>query len=691
MIKQADAYLKEGKLSQAEKLYKEILKKDKGNYKAYHGLLLCYMEVVSDEELIELGIPITENNYYKNACYYSRNSKKICDLGAKVCETTKKKMYAFLLKKNYKLADAWKELLSKNKGYEEDVSYVSLVIMTKNFEYLKINEKTSWLAAFKTLESGKNKELLDKANEGKKKLYDKYILSLKSGKNVYDDYIILTEMLADDCDRRPAVYALEAETENFTNLSSTQYNYYFCHALQRITDSKEKELLLEKVKKYSAEAEAYQKEKNNQITYDESVGCFNRGEWQKALDGFNRISTFKDSASFAKKCEINIEKEIAKMMRARKKTENMKKLRGFVFSMVLVVLYLGINFIAVQTKLVWVSVLSWSVFAVAGFRKKAIWLSIPFGIGMFSLTHFTDYYNIFCVDNKIMGSVFATLYLCAAPFVIFVILLPLLRKKSAFVSVALSIAVIFSAVLLYIPVTRYAQGIKALEKNNYASAAKFFAETKYLDSEEKFNSAFASMTTEYMNNHPELIKASVGDTVKFGEYRMNVENNEGPLEWIVIAKEDGKMLLLTKDIIDWQAHGAGNTWEKSQIREFLNKTFYDSFSYEEKAFIVNTKVITEEYKSDASTEMLETADNVFLLSIEEVEKYLPEKESRIAYKNNYAAREDYIFSLHYWSLRSKGYRNDHFTFINGNGDYAEDYRIDKNGVRPCIWIKTNCQ
>ena len=73
MIKQADAYLKEGKLSQAEKLYKEILKKDKGNYKAYHGLLLCYMEVVSDEELIELGIPITENNYYKNACYYSRN------------------------------------------------------------------------------------------------------------------------------------------------------------------------------------------------------------------------------------------------------------------------------------------------------------------------------------------------------------------------------------------------------------------------------------------------------------------------------------------------------------------------------------------------------------------------------------------------------------------------------------------
>ena len=114
----------------------------------------------------------------------------------------------------------------------------------------------------------------------------------------------------------------------------------------------------------------------------------------------------------------------------------------------------------------------------------------------------------------------------------------------------------------------------------------------------------------------------------------------GPVNWLVL-KEDGQYcLLLSEYIIDSiepynravQANKSGEllrVWERwggSYIRSWLNPDFYnDTFTEEEKAAIRETTIVLQ-YPDSKDTRAVNeetTADKLFLLSVEEVEKYLP--------------------------------------------------------------------
>ena len=49
--------------------------------------------------------------------------------------------------------------------------------------------------------------------------------------------------------------------------------------------------------------------------------------------------------------------------------------------------------------------------------------------------------------------------------------------------------------------------------------------------------------------------ASKGDTVSFGSYEQdgNTQNGPEPIQWIVLDKIDGQLLLLSADVLDWNS------------------------------------------------------------------------------------------------------------------------------------------
>ena len=130
-----------------------------------------------------------------------------------------------------------------------------------------------------------------------------------------------------------------------------------------------------------------------------------------------------------------------------------------------------------------------------------------------------------------------------------------------------------------------------------------------------------------------LVK-NVGDTVEHGSF-------EGlTLEWLTLAidEENEKALLVTKDIIaHWVYDSAvmeDVTWETSDIREWLNGTFYDgAFSEQQKACILESEIVNSANPVTGTESGADTVDIVFLLSYEEAQTYFPTDESRQACYN----------------------------------------------------------
>ena len=133
---------------------------------------------------------------------------------------------------------------------------------------------------------------------------------------------------------------------------------------------------------------------------------------------------------------------------------------------------------------------------------------------------------------------------------------------------------------------------------------------------------------------------TVGSEVYFGRYEHDddLSNGPDPLPWQVIAVEDNRALLLTRDVIRfWGKEGysyininqndigdgssginwAGRTnWENSELRYSLNTDFLDeAFLPEEQKAILTTLVKAEPHPlSDAGVVGNDTQDKIFILA-----------------------------------------------------------------------------
>jgi hypothetical protein len=112
------------------------------------------------------------------------------------------------------------------------------------------------------------------------------------------------------------------------------------------------------------------------------------------------------------------------------------------------------------------------------------------------------------------------------------------------------------------------------------------------------------------------------------------------------------------------------------LREWLNNEFYNTLTSEQKKTIMKNLVVNSDNMNTPGGN--NTQDKIFLLSIEEAERYFKNNEERIAfYKGNREA---------WWWLRSPGYGSDSaaIVFVNGN---VIDWNIHHYGsVRPALWV-----
>lgn len=148
-----------------------------------------------------------------------------------------------------------------------------------------------------------------------------------------------------------------------------------------------------------------------------------------------------------------------------------------------------------------------------------------------------------------------------------------------------------------------------------------------------------------------IVNARIREYVKLGTYEQDDNESTGkePIEWLVLTQDNEKMLVVSKYCLDYLRYPddwtSNISWEKSSLRSYLNSDFINNtFSAEEQQNIILTKnsnVASEDYYSTVDGNP--TQDRVFLLSIDEVQKYLPASTSSESSKRAYGT--DYLYNI----------------------------------------------
>jgi len=226
------------------------------------------------------------------------------------------------------------------------------------------------------------------------------------------------------------------------------------------------------------------------------------------------------------------------------------------------------------------------------------------------------------------------------------------------------------------------------------------------------------------------IPIPAGGKIRFGKY-----------DWYVLDRKDDRALVLTEKVIGKRAYHSRNceiTWETSDMRKYLNGEFYNSFSEADRGRIIEVVNKNDDnpwYGTDGGRQ---TADKVFLLSIEEVFKYFGDsgqlKNRPRMYPNCDWCNDEFLpwtvdqYNLNrravddsgmvvQWKLRSPGANGflvanimgncgddmDHgeISVAGGGSDISPDGHFifdssdvlaltdsNQNGIRPALWLRT---
>ena len=189
----------------------------------------------------------------------------------------------------------------------------------------------------------------------------------------------------------------------------------------------------------------------------------------------------------------------------------------------------------------------------------------------------------------------------------------------------------------------------------------------------------------------ELRECMIGDTILMGKYRQTRREKDGvdPIQWIVVAKENDKVLLVSYYVLDYQKYHDGDTdnvdWETSSVRKWLNETFYNNaFDSSEKDRILTSNIL--DYYSSSSTY---TLDRLFFLSSQEIysDYKMSERRTESSYPTDYASGLGATGD--YW-LRDTSKESSTATIEwERHGGEIEQSKNEYCGVRPAMWVKVN--
>lgn len=189
-----------------------------------------------------------------------------------------------------------------------------------------------------------------------------------------------------------------------------------------------------------------------------------------------------------------------------------------------------------------------------------------------------------------------------------------------------------------------------------------------------------------------------------------------PIKWHILEEKDGKAFLLCDIAIDSQEYylsgiaspfnhnggnGYSNNYALSNIRKWLNETFYNTaFNDLQKELVQVTKVDNSVASTGYSSNQYacaDTNDKVFLLSYKEATTYITSSTARQMKSTDYAKSQGCWQSTDssykgncLWWLRSPYYDGSSYARYVSNGGDIGNYNLvyhTSNGVVPALWIR----
>jgi len=183
----------------------------------------------------------------------------------------------------------------------------------------------------------------------------------------------------------------------------------------------------------------------------------------------------------------------------------------------------------------------------------------------------------------------------------------------------------------------------------------------------------------------------------------------GGCNWIVLNVQENRMLLLSYLVIERKAYDLSGycsvSWEFSNLRKYLNGRFYiTSFFGEEKTRIATTTLQNNGNSWYKTRKSNDTKDKIFLLSVEEVIKYLGDSGAlanrMLMGKNAHEICDQYNHArtacdergtASSWALRTPGATCNKIAVVTGGVSFGHINMAgcklrETFGIRPALWV-----
>lgn len=196
-----------------------------------------------------------------------------------------------------------------------------------------------------------------------------------------------------------------------------------------------------------------------------------------------------------------------------------------------------------------------------------------------------------------------------------------------------------------------------------------------------------------------------GDTVVFGQYPQSDPSGYSlePIRWLVLGTDGDMALLISQtalDVMKWHYMDRETSWEECTLRAWLN-------GYEKDAAHPTTNPYETSFLDTAFDEKergailpsqlrkarggVETTDQVFLLSLEEIRTHLPDQADRVCLNTayTYAKNALELKGACQWWLRSLGNHAYDAAYVSYSGQLRTGgFKVHGKGmaVRPAIRI-----
>ena len=237
--------------------------------------------------------------------------------------------------------------------------------------------------------------------------------------------------------------------------------------------------------------------------------------------------------------------------------------------------------------------------------------------------------------------------------------------------------------------SKYDRAVALIDSGDYEAAYILLNGLDYKDS--------ASLRKTIEDSDAWLRICPVGGTVFFGAYEQDNNTSDGKedIEWIVLAREGDRVLVVSRYALDCQQYNTSHTsvtWETCSLRKWLNGILLNAaFSESERAMIPSVTVSADKNPRYSTSPGNSTTDQVFLLSITEANKYFSSDSARQCQGTAYCYAQGAWESsgICCWWLRSPGSSSNFVAFVNFGGsvnDIGDGVGDGLGVVRPAMWI-----